>query len=123
VFESSEWLSMLSKRSPCPFGGEGSGGGSFSTTGQVQMNVDGFFLPVLVLTFQICFLDWRFSSLVWFEFGLQIFGPSDFEIGTIFVQIQELGSLVQNLGLISCIYITHTPQCLRLYKCKVSRTN
>jgi len=29
VFESSEWLSMLSKRSPCPFGGEGSGEGKF----------------------------------------------------------------------------------------------
>lgn len=79
-------------------------GGSFSITGQVQMNVDGFFLPVLVLTFEICFLDWRFSSLV-----LQIFGRGDFDLGKNFVQIQELGSLIQNLGLISCIHYTHSP--------------
>jgi hypothetical protein len=76
VFESSEWLSMLSKEVHVPLGGKEVGGGSFSTTGQVQMNVDGFFLPVLVLTFQICFLDWRFLSLVWFEFGSANFWAS-----------------------------------------------
>jgi len=112
VFESSEWLTMLSKEvSPCPFWGEGSGGESFSTTGQVQMNVDGFFLRVLVLTFQICFLD--IGGSLEFRFGLslvlQMFGPCDFDIGTIFFQIQELESLVQNLGLISCTHYTHSP--------------
>ncbi len=41
---------------------------------------------------------------------LQIFGHCDFDFGTIFFyQIQKLGSLVQNLGLISCIHYTHSP--------------
>jgi hypothetical protein len=54
-------------------------------------------------------LDSRFSSWFGSSLVLQIFGPRDFDIGTIFVQIQELGSLVQNLGLISCVHYTHSP--------------